>query len=298
MRVFISHDFKDRNKFEEVSEALRLRGIEIFNPRQMHGTQRLADQLRESINSCAACVFVATNHSVNSAWCAAELGAFWGTGKQVVIYVADSSLKEEQLPKQFAGWLLVENVFKVADDLEALQTTDKELDSGSPGSLLGTLTIGEFKTLLIEQFHQSDIEEIIVQLAGDFDYDYDSERSNRWMGRGLPRLLGETLPKAKELKVRGWRYAFDAPTTTGIWIGYAQVSEKHADGMLQLYRNCLVLRVDEQRKIIGAAMTRSVSIASRALGLSSWTVGENVLAFVGTVELGLAVPEIDPFPAD
>jgi hypothetical protein len=138
---------------------------------------------------------------------------------------------------------------------------------------------------------QSDLEEIIFELAGDFDHDYDSERSNRWMGRRLPKLLGEVLPKAKELKVRGWRYAFEAPTTTGMWIGYAQVSEKDANGMLQLYRNCLVLRIDEQRKIVSAAMTRSVSIAHKALGLGSWTVGENVLAFVGTVELGLALPE-------
>jgi hypothetical protein len=145
---------------------------------------------------------------------------------------------------------------------------------------------------------QSDVEEILFQLGGDFDADYDgdldadydSERSNRWMGRRLPELLGKALPKAKELKVRGWRYAFDAPTTTGIWIGYAQISEEHADGMLQLYRNCLVLRVDEQRKIIGAAMTCSVSIAHKELGLSSWTVGENVLAHAGTVELGVAIP--------
>ncbi len=295
MRVFISHDFDDRDKFEELSEALRQREIEVFNPREMRSTQRLADQLRDSINSCAACVFIATHHSVNSAWCAAELGAFWGIGKEVILYVADSSLNDEQLPKQFAGLLLVRDLFKVADDLKALQATDNQLGSRSTGSSLGTLTIGEFKTLLNEQFRQSDAEEIIFQLAGDFDYDYDPERSKRWMGRGLPRLIGEELPKAKELKVRGWRYAFDAQTTTGIWIGYAQVSEKEADGMLHLYRNCLVIRVDEHRKIVGAAMTRSVSIAHKALGLSSWTVGENVLAFVGTVQLGLAVPE-ESFP--
>jgi hypothetical protein len=295
MRVFISHDFDDRDKFEELSEAFRQKDIDVFNPREMRGTQRLADQLRESIKSCDACVFVATNRSVNSAWCAAELGAFWGVGKDVILYVADTSLTEEHLPKQFAGWLLVHNIFKVAADLKALKIQNKEPNSSSPESLVGALTIGEFKTL-IEQFRQSDLEEIIFQLAGDFDHDYDSERYDRWMGRGLPRLLGEVLPKAKELKVRGWRYAFDAPTTTGIWIGYAQVSEKHADGMLLLYRNCLVLRVDEQRKIIGAAMTRRVSIAHKGLGLSSWTVDEsNVLAFVGTVELGLAVPqEFDP----
>lgn len=290
MRVFISHSFEDKDKFEDLSEALRQLGVDVFDPRKMRGTQRLADQLREAINSCVACAFVATHNSVNSAWCGAELGAFWGAGKEVVIYLADGSLKEEDLPKQFAGWLLVRSIFKVASDLKALQTTDSQQNSGSPGSLVGALTIGEFKTLLIEQFYRSDAEELIFQLAGDFDHDYDSGRYNRWMGRGLSTLIGEVLPKAKELKVRGWRYAFEVRTTTGPWIGYAQVSEQPANGMLQLYRNCLVLRVDEQRKIIGAAMTGTVSIAHKALGLSSWTVGENVLARVGTIELGLAVP--------
>jgi hypothetical protein len=210
----------------------------------MRGTQRLADQLRQAINSCAACAFIATHNSVNSAWCAAELGAFWGAGKDVVLYVADSSLKDEELPKQFIGWLLVRSIFKVAKDLKALQTTDRQQNSGSPGSLVGALTTGEFKALLVEQFDRSDAEELIFQLAGDFDHDYDSERHNRWLGRGLSKLIGEVLPKAKELKVRGWRYAFEVTTTTGPWIGYAQVSEQEADGMLQLYRNCLVLRVD------------------------------------------------------
>ena len=168
MRVFISHDFDDRDKFDELSEAFRQKAIDVFNPREMRGNLRLADQLRESINSCAACVFVATHRSVNSAWCAAELGAFWGAGKDVILYVADASLKDGDLPKQFAGLLLVHNIFKVADDLSALQATDKPR---SPGSLIGTLTIGEFKTL-IEQFRQSDLEEIIFQLAGDFDFDF------------------------------------------------------------------------------------------------------------------------------
>ena len=93
------------------------------------------------------------------------------------------------------------------------------------------------------------------------------------------------------MKVRGWRYAFDAPTTSGIWIGYGQVSEQHAEEMLQLYRKCLLLRLDDQRKIVGAALTHTVALAHRALGLDSWTRDENVLAHVGTVELGLAIPE-------
>ena len=61
--------------------------------------------------------------------------------------------------------------------------------------------------------------------------------------------------------------------------------------MLQLYKNCLLIRVDEQRRIVGAAMTLQVTLAHKGLSLSSWTTGKNLLAHAGQVELGLAVPE-------
>lgn len=37
-----------------------------------------------------ACVFIATGNSVRSRWCHAETEAFWGAGKPVLVYVADS----------------------------------------------------------------------------------------------------------------------------------------------------------------------------------------------------------------
>jgi hypothetical protein len=61
--------------------------------------------------------------------------------------------------------------------------------------------------------------------------------------------------------------------------------------MLQLYKNCLLLLLDEQRKIIAAALTHSVALAHRALGLSSWTRDENVIAHAGCIGLGVAISE-------
>lgn len=62
--------------------------------------QSLADQL---VRTCEACVFLATKCSVDSAWCMAELGAFWGAGKQVIVSLAEAAVREAQLPVQFPG---------------------------------------------------------------------------------------------------------------------------------------------------------------------------------------------------
>lgn len=293
-RVFISYDFADKEKFEDLAQAFAQRNVPIFDPRSMVGTSLLAAQLREAIRSCEACVFVATHQSVASAWCAAELGAFWGAGKGVVIYLADTSLAEDQLPKQFVGWLLVRSLFKVVNDIESLLSAQAP-NSPAVEASLGSLSVAEFKSVLataIEDARQRfDVADMIFQLGGDFDEDEDEERFKRLAGRGLSRLLGEVLPKTLEMSVRGWRYTFDAPTSTGSWLGYGQVSEQHADGMLQVYRKCLVLRLDERRRIVGAALTQFVNLAHKALGLASWTTGENVLHHVGGVNLGMAIPE-------
>ena len=72
----------------------------------------LSEQLREAIIQCDLCIFIATHNSVKSNWCSAELGAFWGIGKPVIIYLADTSLNENKLPKQFQGNLLERNMHK------------------------------------------------------------------------------------------------------------------------------------------------------------------------------------------
>jgi hypothetical protein len=63
----------------------------------------LADQLRDAINACEVCVFIATRRSIESPWCLAELGAFWGSGKKVLLFLVDPDLAESTLPPQFKG---------------------------------------------------------------------------------------------------------------------------------------------------------------------------------------------------
>ncbi len=124
VKVFVSHSFQDSPKFDEFSRLLNQQEIPFFRPLDMKGTRSLAEQLREAINDCEVCIFVATYNSVKSDWCHAELGAFWGAGKNVIIYLADSSLDDKQLPKQFQGHLHERDMFRVVETVNNLVKKD------------------------------------------------------------------------------------------------------------------------------------------------------------------------------
>ncbi len=120
MKVFLSHSFEDGPKFDEFSALLNEQNIPFFRPLDMNGMRSLAEQLKEAITDCEVCIFVATHNSVKSDWCHAELGAFWGADKGVIIYLADSSLEETQLPRQFQGHLRERNMFRVVETVKDL----------------------------------------------------------------------------------------------------------------------------------------------------------------------------------
>ena len=63
----------------------------------------MRDELRDAILRCSSCIFIATSDSLESGWCQAEIGAFWGVARPVIVYLTDDGLTEDKLPKQFKG---------------------------------------------------------------------------------------------------------------------------------------------------------------------------------------------------
>lgn len=123
MPVFISHSFSDTAIYSVVCMALDKNGVQRWDPITMSAGESLADQLRKAINACEVCVFIATRRSLESAWCLAELGAFWGAAKKVLLFVADPDLTESAFPPQFKGTLRV----GTAEDLiKAIVATERE----------------------------------------------------------------------------------------------------------------------------------------------------------------------------
>jgi hypothetical protein len=123
MIIFVSHSHKDEAAYTNICLALDGVPVKCWDPESMAVGRSIADQLCAAIRVCEACVFVATKRSVSSQWCMAEIGAFWGAGKQVIIFLADPELTEAQLPVQFQGNLWTRDARKVVESVRAMTTT-------------------------------------------------------------------------------------------------------------------------------------------------------------------------------
>ena len=98
MTAFISHSLEDRPEFDNIADALMRGEVPYWNPSEVQPGSSLRDQLRTAVDQCSVCIFIATHRSLQSTWCGAELGAFWGAGKPILVYISDTSVKEHDLP--------------------------------------------------------------------------------------------------------------------------------------------------------------------------------------------------------
>ena len=113
MPVFISHSQNDAPLYSTICYAFDAIGLPRWDVLTMSVGLSLPDQLQQAIKRCDACVFIATKRSVESTWCMAEMGAFWGVGKTVAIFMADSEVNKDDLPPQFAENLRTSNIAQI-----------------------------------------------------------------------------------------------------------------------------------------------------------------------------------------
>src|SRR4051794_8339771 len=123
IRVFISYSSEDEALHSALSTAIN-QSDSARHELNLSLGKSLADGLRSQIDECDVCVFLATRRSLKSPWCLAELGAFWGAGKRVIIYLADPSIKQTDLPPQFANDLWTKDSKELIKDI---QRTDSHI---------------------------------------------------------------------------------------------------------------------------------------------------------------------------
>jgi hypothetical protein len=120
MPAFISHSHKDEAFYSTLCLALDGAGIPRWDVASLAPGSSLADQLRTAIGQCEVCIFLATRRSIESQWCLAELGAFWGAGKRVIVYLGDPEKTEKDMPPQFQGNLWASSARQLLDTVRAL----------------------------------------------------------------------------------------------------------------------------------------------------------------------------------
>lgn len=152
MAVFISHSFENKPEFDNIADALARAGVPYWNPDEVKPGSSLRDQLRQAIDECNVCVFIATHRALESSWCGAELGAFWGAGKPVIVYLADSSLQEDDLPQIVQGDAWERRISRVvarASEIvkEATSAADETSNRGS--THVGDMTVEQLERLIV-----------------------------------------------------------------------------------------------------------------------------------------------------
>lgn len=120
MTAFISHSFENKPEFENITDALQQHGVPFWNPAEMRPGESLREQLRAAVERCRLCIFIATRQSVVSSWCGAELGAFWGAGKPIIVYLAEASLEKSELPQIVQGDLWERRIKVIAERAKAI----------------------------------------------------------------------------------------------------------------------------------------------------------------------------------
>jgi CheY-like chemotaxis protein len=152
MTVFISHSFDDKSEFENVTDWLDRLGVPYWQPAEIKSGSSLREQLRQAIGSCSVCIFVATHNSVASSWCGAELGAFWGTGIPIIVYLADSSLPEDALPPILQGDVWDRRLSRIASRAaELIKEWEGSGTKGviSPSDKVTSMTVEQLEKIVV-----------------------------------------------------------------------------------------------------------------------------------------------------
>ena len=267
MTIFISHSFTDKDQFDNIADALEAGDVPYWKPSQIVAGAMLSDQLREAISRSQACIFIATRNSVDSPWCNAELGAFWGAGKRVFIFVADTSLEPDMLPKQFQGHYLEKRITKL---VQTCKDCMAELaDSISDGSTVAAKdSAAQLSATALVELIESAIDRVTIKSSalvafghlsatvGSLTQDgiamdrIDADK-RKALDQSLQQFLGLSKTAVQEVASRGWPYKFDLLTTSGRWLGFARDMTEISENFL--YRPCILFRFDNNLRVMACA---------------------------------------------
>ena len=166
-QVFVSFSHEDKALYSSLCVALDASGVLRRDATRLSLGRPLAEELRAAIDECDTCVFLATTRSLQSRWCLAELGAFWGAGKKVIVYLGDPEVNESAIPPQFQGNLWTANAEEL---VAAIREPDAGRVRGIPNGYsvnLGAMTI---RVILgrIEEVDCRDEASIVALPANEF----------------------------------------------------------------------------------------------------------------------------------
>ncbi|MEO6165102.1 MAG: toll/interleukin-1 receptor domain-containing protein [Candidatus Binatia bacterium] len=290
MVIFVSYAFEDRAHFENITDALEDAGLEYWKTGDTRAGEQLSKQLQDAISHSALCIFIATRNSVASSWCNAELGAFWGAKKRVLIFIADDTLQEADLPKQFQGHFLQRRIKGLVKDckqyLEELSSSGDAVGDPSEGVFLHKVTREDLTMLIEDAIFRSSSNSLAVSAFLELETrqvpagnETISEDNTRSLQRTLHSFMGLSRSSVDETAPQRWPHAIAVQTTTGNWRGYAKTATWQSYNYV--HTPCIFFKFDEKFHVEAIALFRWYV----ELDKGGETVG-GLIAAVGKHEFG------------
>lgn len=231
MPVFISHAEEDKPLFTMLKGNLKGVGIETWDPEEMEAGKSLADQLRAAIHICELCVFLVTKRSIRSQWCLAEVGAFWGAGKQIVTFLADPDVKDEDIPAHLQADLttrLADPVIRSAvSAIEAEKRSRQSRLAHADSIRLGQLSLTALP-LLVASASSANNEARLQELAlllrlmvQPIELGFESNQDEAaYRFRLLESFVGSSMKETRAAFSIAWAGSIRLKTTSGNWEAY------------------------------------------------------------------------------
>ena len=170
-QVFISHRICDEDSkiLSDLKEKLTQHNITFNDLDELSANSHLSNVVMEQIDDSAMCVFIATEQSLSSTWCQAEVGAFWGSAKEVFVYCPNTKLiNDERIPPQFKNQLLI-------SDLDVLM---RKINGAQANPAVGTneITVSYPQSKLVVKFGRIEAQSldqntlVVLSISDDLDF--------------------------------------------------------------------------------------------------------------------------------
>lgn len=159
--IFISYSRKDETEkwFKNLMTFLNKLPYKIWvDQNEGLPDDDIRSKLKKGVDLCKFCIFVLTRMSVASSWCGAELGAFWGAGKRILVYQGEDDANLSMIAPQL-GTINVINTHKELED--AIDTLSKSIEQ-SQAAPLKSISINQ-----LEQSFTSKLEDYLKPLYED-----------------------------------------------------------------------------------------------------------------------------------
>ena len=275
MFTFISHSAKDNPAVSSFRAGLIGQGIKVWDPESMEAGALRSDQVRNAINSSDVCVFLATEHSIKDEWCMAEVGAFWGAGKAIIVYKLKQELEDDLLPPQLQGQFWRDNFDLLVRDIKKFifeADEKRKREAARRPRMVSELTIAtlydaltSLRTTALDALPVSEAMRLIHETI--FNNLADQHSMLPLIGRlvGVPKIIIE------DMAVKYWPTPFRLITDSGEWLGFAKKFASYE--LTSEYSNCLLILCNATSCV--AAITAS-TVAER----------EDKIFFDGLIENG------------